>query len=328
MRTSVILVLAALAAGCGGRSDAVGGAQQPLACAQGAVSAACTCGGATVTGGYCCGGLAQATACGSAVGSALVVDHRAAAAFSAIPSQWLDAAKALTVHYAHTSHGSQINTGLEQLERRDARYAFARRESGTEGLPRAETPTALRMYDGQPGATYITPDLYWDSDAALASTRAVAATGHYGFSMWSWCGQQSSNDTATVNRYLTRMAALEDQHPSMRFILMTGHTDGSDTPDREGTLKYNNQLVRSFAQDHGMVVYDFADIESWDPGGTQHPTTTDACGWCQAWCDAHPADCADLGQMGDCAHSHKLNCIQKAKAFWWMMARLAGWDGH
>ena len=28
------------------------------------------------------------------------------------------------------------------------------------------------------------------------------------------------------------------------------------------------------------------------------------------------------------AHSHCLNCYQKGKAFWWMMARIAGWDGN
>jgi uncharacterized repeat protein (TIGR01451 family) len=31
--------------------------------------------------------------------------------------------------------------------------------------------------------------------------------------------------------------------------------------------------------------------------------------------------------MSSCAHSHKFNCYRKGQAFWWMMARLAGWDG-
>ncbi len=28
-----------------------------------------------------------------------------------------------------------------------------------------------------------------------------------------------------------------------------------------------------------------------------------------------------------CPHAHRLNCIIKAKAWWWLMARIAGWDG-
>jgi len=36
---------------------------------------------------------------------------------------------------------------------------------------------------------------------------------------------------------------------------------------------------------------------------------------------------ADYSNCDSCAHSHRLNCVLKARAFWWMMARLAGWDG-
>lgn len=264
----------------------------------------------------------------------LVVDHRAVQEFARIPDEWLDAARALRIHYAHTSHGSQILSGMAQLQRRDARFAYAVRRDGTEGLPPAQTPPVLRIYDGNPPVadSYITPELYWNSDAAFASTRAVAETGHYDASMWSWCGQQSSNDDATVDRYLARMTALQAEFPAMRFVLFTGHTDGTNTPDTPKTLKYNNARVRAYAAAHDMVVYDFEDIESWSPdGATQYPTTGNpdgACNWCQSWCDAHPADCADLAEMDGCAHTHKLNCVLKAKAYWWMMARLAGWDGQ
>lgn len=41
-----------------------------------------------------------------------------------------------------------------------------------------------------------------------------------------------------------------------------------------------------------------------------------------------PAACANFDAMGDCAHTHQLLCKLKGGAFWWMMARLAGWDGQ
>ena len=69
---------------------------------------------------------------------------------------------------------------------------------------------------------------------------------------------------------------------------------------------------------------DFADIESYSPDGTYYPNGNDDCGWCSTWCASH--DCPDAG-CGSCAHSHCFNCYQKGKAFWWMLARTAGWDG-
>ena len=45
--------------------------------------------------------------------------------------------------------------------------------------------------------------------------------------------------------------------------------------------------------------------------------------WAEEWCERNPGECDACG----CAHSHCLNCQQKGKAFWWMMARMAGWDG-
>ena len=47
--------------------------------------------------------------------AALVIDHTMTD-LSQIPQEWLTAAKNLAFHFAHTSHGSQIITGLEWWE--------------------------------------------------------------------------------------------------------------------------------------------------------------------------------------------------------------------
>ncbi|MFH0981088.1 MAG: hypothetical protein V2A79_06085 [Planctomycetota bacterium] len=259
---------------------------------------------------------------------AIIIDHTCTR-IELIPEYWLEQAKLLTFHYAHTSHGSQIISGLGVLESQDSDYSVAVRESGTEGLPPPESPPALRIYDGNPPETYIEPDDYWATSGGINRTRAVATTGHYGFSMWSWCGQQSSNPPEVTQQYLDTMAQFETEFPGMRFILMTGHTDGTG---ETGTLNQRNNQVRQYCLTNGKVLFDFADIESYDPDGNYYLDLwcNDNCdysggNWAVEWCAAHPGDplCDDCS----CAHSQPLNCNLKGRAFWWMMARLAGWPG-
>ena len=264
---------------------------------------------------------------------AIIIDHTCTD-LSQVPDSWLDQAKNLTVHYAHTSHGSQINSGLLVLEAVDpVKYSFARRESGTDGLPPIEDPLALRMYDGNPPETYISPNDYWDGENGMNRTRAVADTGNYNFSMWSWCGQQSGNSEATTQSYIDNLNTLESEYPEIRFIYMTGHTDGTG---ETGNLNVRNNKVRDFCSANGKILFDFADLESYDPDGNYFldKGAEDDCdywidsvkhNWADEWCNAHPS--SDLCKSCSCAHSRSLNCNLKARAFWWMMARLAGWDG-
>ena len=58
----------------------------------------------------------------------------------------------------------------------------------------------------------------------------------------------------------------------------------------DGNLFQRNEQIRSFCRQNNKVLYDFADVESWDPAGDNYPGDTDACGWCSRWCAAHPKD--------------------------------------
>ena len=135
---------------------------------------------------------------------------------------------------------------------------------------------------------------------------------------WSWCGQLSWITASEVDLYLTQMSQLELEFPGIIFVYMTGHLDGGGP---EGTLYANNNRIRSYCTAYNKVLFDFADIESYDPIGNYYPYGSDCCEWCETWCSNQACPPCE-----ECAHSHCFNCFQKGKTFWWMMANIAGWQ--
>ncbi len=247
-----------------------------------------------------CAAGAAAVGCGSSSspvtpvqGSGSVADHLAAASYEGIPATAIDSARSsLRVLYGHTSHGSQLLTGMQML-------------GGAGGLSITELSADL----GTGG------DLTWAS-----TTRARLGSSGNGFNVvvWSWCGGVSGNSTAGIDAYLQAMEQLEHDYPTVTFVYMTGHTDGSGAT---GSLRTNNARIRQYCVDHGKWLFDFEAIESYDPAGNDYPDTDDSCPWCSAWCSTHSCPAC-----GSCAHSHCFNCYLKGKAFWWLLARMAGWS--
>ena len=108
---------------------------------------------------------------------------------------------------------------------------------------------------------------------------------------------------------------------------MTGHADGSG---ELGTLHIRNKQIRKYCIDNDKVLFDFYDIECYDPDGKYFgdKNVEDNCNytggnWAKEWQNSHIQD-KDWYNCGS-AHSQPLNANRKAYAIWWLWARLAGW---
>jgi hypothetical protein len=243
-----------------------------------------------------------------------------------------DAKSNLKIAYGHTSHGSQITSGMNSLDEfKGENGLYTYNDDGSDG--------AMEFHDyysnfGGSSTTTTAHDLGNPNRTAWAqATREyLNANPNINVIIWSWCGQAATS-ISNIDTYINLMEELISEYPSVQFVFMTGHLNGTGLT---GSLHLANEHIREHCRNNHRWLFDFADIESYDPDGNYFgdKLADDNCdydsdgdqyqdaNWAIEWQNAND------GQWYSCssAHSQPLNANQKAYAAWWLWARLAGWD--
>lgn len=261
--------------------------------------------------------------------ASLVIDHNFTQLYAYSQSQYQLAKDTLHIAYGHTSHGSQVTTGMSSmvgfingggLGMSMPSNFFSYNNGGTAG--------ALDLHDNfKPNdlgySTWSTDTRDYLNDPANSDTNVI---------MWSWCGQVSGASSDDIDNYLNTMSTLEADYPDVTFVYMTGHVDGSAPGSN---LLLRNQQIRDYVITNGKTLFDFADIESWDPDGNYYgdKLLTDALdydsdgngsrdkNWAEDWRAAHTEGTDWFNASA--AHSDALNANVKAYAAWSMFAEIA-----
>lgn len=218
------------------------------------------------------------------VAAAAIVANHASVDAAAIPGPAVAAAAALKVALRHASVGSNIDSGLDQLQATNARYDRSRFDF----FPRGNPGWQAKIQD-------------------LVGFVAAQPTAYDVFSM-KFCYIDTDADWPS---YRDAMLSLEAQYPTRRFVWWTIPIEqGSAHAGRQAF----NDSARAYAQANGKALFDIADIEAWDAAGNRRV-------------DAYGRELLQPVWTSDGGHLNAAGALRVASAWWWLVARLAGWPG-
>jgi hypothetical protein len=274
-----------------------------------------------------------------------------------IPVQYINAARNnLHIAYQHTSHGTHVSYGLFGLPDYkagdDVLFGITNRDPQQDKLDFRDNVMAAYAESGVDAS-----DLSRDESAFIQATRNYLddpENDEINVVMWSWC---SINGHDVEGTYLPGMQTLINEYGQggskvgigegkrenpVTFILMTGH---AETNNNVGNLRPRNQAdtIIGYCKVKGFFCLDYYGIDThsmddsyWEDAGDN--------GNSEAYGGNFYIDYQNSHQLGEHYYENKsspggsvtfgahntqhITANRKAFAMWWILARIAGWDGE
>lgn len=284
----------------------------------------------------------------------IYVDHNSVALFEQIPEQYLTAAENLHMFYMDRSVGGNISSGLDCLSYPSDEDAPNSCSIYIHPVPEFSVDPSEVDWS-RPGGYSRDNWVYefwpvgcgfWREQIGCFMDRATAVTDQYEVLSFQFSYLEVI-ETSTIadptngffvdspTQYdIYDLVAFEAQHPDDTFIYWT--TSLARSIGTEVSESFNQQM-REFAIENEVIFFDVADIESHDPDGNPCYDNRDGVPYNNGpgQSENHPDDGLNLEAI--CQHytteaenGHLGNVsagmIRVAKAYWVLMAQIAGWD--
>lgn len=247
-----------------------------------------------------------------------VVDHACVdATDKQIPATYLDKARHLKVLFGHQSIGTNVlgqgrwaGGGLTALAKADEkRYALT-----IQSRPKPEWFDASGGIGEFPIGRNGRPEAKAGDFEALVLQKGYDK--HVDVAMMKLCFVDFLVTTVpdtVFSDYRDALLRVEKACPKVRVVWWTAPTM---TPGKPGNAQRHayNELVRDYCKKNDKVLFDLAAIESHAADGKPAGDETEK----EALCEVYSSDGGHLNKEG---------ADRVARAWWWLMARLAGWDG-
>lgn len=265
--------------------------------------------------------------------SQIIADHTIVNDFDKIPQIYRDEVKKMWLVIAGESHSLGYRAGLLFLENLYSEYPVSVVETG---IPELFTTTNLRAsratwgdVENETGWVYGFGEEDWfRSELAKSRTKAGIkycsdnnlTIGAMGFG---WCWDESAMDEMAAY-----ISATEEyiQYCSLNTIptkifFTTGTVDYYGGTEMGYVKHQAYETIRNHVKSNpSKILFDYADILCWDDAG--NPTVANWNG--HSYPDISPSN--EEPVVND-YHISKAGALRLAKAMWWMLARIAGWNG-